>query len=40
MRGGDSLVAPFMKAMPNITVGKVLIQRDEHTKEKLPVFTY
>ena len=40
MRAGDALVQPFLNAMPSITVGKVLIQRDEESFEKKPIFYY
>jgi uracil phosphoribosyltransferase len=32
------MVEPLMKLMPNIAIGKILIQRDEKTAE--PVFFY
>lgn len=38
LRAGDSMLGPLMDAMPEIAVGKILIQRDEKTAE--PVFYY
>lgn len=38
LRAGDSMLGPIMQLMPDIAVGKVLIQRDEKTAE--PVFYY
>ena len=38
IRAGDSMVGPVFEMMPNITCGKVLVQRDEETA--LPIFFY
>jgi uracil phosphoribosyltransferase len=38
LRAGDSMIEPLLELIPNISVGKVLIQRDEKTAE--PVFYY
>jgi uracil phosphoribosyltransferase len=40
MRGGDSMVEEVFKMLPNVSIGKVLIQRDESTADKRPVFYY
>lgn len=40
MRGGDSMLTEVFNLLPGSSVGKVLIQRDESTKEKKPVFYY
>ena len=40
MRGGDSMLGEVFEMVPGIGIGKVLIQRDESTKEKTPVFYY
>ena len=37
LRAGDSMVDPLMKLMPNIAIGKILIQRNEKAE---PVFFY
>ena len=34
VRAGDSLLGRFRAVMPGVSVGKILIQRDESTKEK------
>ena len=38
LRAGDSMVEPTLKLLPNISVGKVLIQRNEKNAE--PIFFY
>ena len=38
IRAGDSMVGPIFELMPNITCGKVLVQRNEETAE--PIFFY
>ena len=40
MRGGDSMLTEVFNMMPAVSVGKVLIQRDESTPDKRPVFYY
>jgi len=40
VRAGDSLLRAIRKVVPGIAVGKVLIQRDETTKEKVPILIY
>jgi uracil phosphoribosyltransferase len=40
VRAGDSLLRAVRKVVPGIAVGKVLIQRDESTKEKVPILIY
>ena len=40
MRGGDSMLTEFFNLMPGIAIGKVLIQRDEESADKRPVFYY
>ena len=31
LRAGDSMIQPFMDILPDISIGKILIQRDEKT---------
>lgn len=38
IRAGDSMIGEIFDLMPNITCGKVLVQRDEETAE--PIFFY
>ena len=38
IRAGDSMLDSLMKVIPEASVGKILIQRDEHTKQ--PVLFY
>ena len=38
LRAGDSMVDPIMQLIPGITIGKILIQRDEKTSQ--PIFFY
>lgn len=38
LRAGDSMVEPTFQLLPNISVGKILIQRNEKTAE--PIFFY
>ena len=40
MRGGDSMLGEVFNLLPGVAIGKVLIQRDESTAEKKPVFYY
>ena len=40
MRSGDSMLNECFNLIPGITVGKILIQRDEETVEKTPIFIY
>ena len=40
IRAGDSLLDSVREAVPDIAVGKILIQRDESTEEKLPKLFY
>lgn len=38
MRAGDSMVDPLVGMIPNISIGKILIQRDEATAQ--PIYFY
>mmetsp|Transcript_34970 Transcript_34970/g.45092 ORF Transcript_34970/g.45092 Transcript_34970/m.45092 type:complete len:161 (-) Transcript_34970:704-1186(-) len=40
VRAGDSLLEAVRSCSPSISVGKILIQRDESTAEKLPKLFY
>jgi hypothetical protein len=40
LRAGDSMLNEVFDLIPGISIGKVLIQRDESTKEKKPVYYY
>lgn len=40
IRAGDSMLQKMFELMPGVKVGKVLVQRDESTAEKLPIFFY
>ena len=40
IRAGDSMLGEVFNMIPGISIGKVLIQRDESTKEKTPIFYY
>lgn len=40
IRAGDSMLGEVQAVMPEISVGKILIQRDESTADKRPVFYY
>jgi len=40
LRSGDSMVEELLTIMPNIFIGKILVQRDETTQEKLPKFFF
>jgi len=40
IRAGDSLLDAVRFCLPSVQVGKILIQRDESTKEKTPVLYY
>ena len=40
IRAGDSMIAEVMNLLPGITIGKVLIQRDEESEDKRPILYY
>ena len=40
IRSGDSLLQAFINLFPEAAIGKVLIQRDEKSQEKKPIFYY
>lgn len=40
IRAGDSMLDDIYSLMPGISVGKILIQRDEATEDKRPVYYY
>lgn len=40
IRSGDALLEIVRECLPSIAVGKILIQRNEESKEKEPVFYY
>lgn len=40
IRAGDSMLSEVFNLIPGISIGKVLIQRDESTADKRPVFYY
>ena len=40
IRAGDTLLEAFRKLEPGIRIGKILIQRDEESKDKHPIFYY
>ena len=40
IRAGDSMLQKMFDLMPGIKVGKILVQRDENSAEKLPIFYY
>merc|ERR1712048_61501 len=40
IRAGDSLMEVVRECLPGVAVGKILIQRQEDTYEKLPQFYY
>lgn len=40
MRAGDCLADAFRRVVPAASIGRILIQRDEESKEKLPVLLY
>lgn len=40
IRAGDSMIGEVMDLLPGITIGKVLIQRDEATEDKRPILFY
>lgn len=40
IRAGDTLLEAFRKLEPGIRVGKILIQRDEESEDKRPMFFY
>ncbi|CAI2377344.1 unnamed protein product [Moneuplotes crassus] len=40
IRAGDSMLAKMFELIPGIKVGKILIQRDENSKDKHPIFYY
>jgi len=40
IRAGDSMLGEIFNLIPGISIGKVLIQRDENSADKRPVFYY
>lgn len=40
IRAGDSMLNEIFQLVPGITVGKILIQRDELSEDKHPVLIY
>jgi uracil phosphoribosyltransferase len=40
IRAGDSMLGEIFNLIPGISIGKVLIQRDESSKDRHPVFYY
>ena len=40
IRAGDSMINEVFNCIPGISIGKVLIQRDETSKEKTPILFY
>lgn len=40
IRAGDSMIGEVMNLLPGITIGKVLIQRDESSEDKHPILFY
>ena len=40
IRSGDILLEAFKVLIPDVSIGKILIQRDESTSDKRPVFYY
>eukprot|EP00354_Favella_ehrenbergii_P006490 CAMPEP_0170464788 /NCGR_PEP_ID=MMETSP0123-20130129/9373_1 /TAXON_ID=182087 /ORGANISM="Favella ehrenbergii, Strain Fehren 1" /LENGTH=240 /DNA_ID=CAMNT_0010730517 /DNA_START=10 /DNA_END=728 /DNA_ORIENTATION=- len=40
MRGGDSMLGELFNLLPDVAIGKVLIQRDESSTDKRPIFYY
>ena len=40
IRAGDSMLQKMFELLPGIKVGKVLVQRDEESKDKHPIFYY
>ena len=40
IRSGDILLEAFKQLIPDVSIGKILIQRDESTSDKRPVFYY
>ena len=40
IRAGDSMLNTMFSLMPGISVGKVLVQRDEESEDKHPIFYY
>jgi len=40
IRAGDSLLQSFLNALPEASVGKILIQRNEESEDKEPIFYY
>ena len=40
IRAGDSMISEVMNLLPGITIGKVLIQRDENSADKHPILYY
>lgn len=40
LRAGNAFLLPLITLFPDISIGQILIQRDEHSEEKKPVFYY
>jgi uracil phosphoribosyltransferase len=40
MRSGNGMVEEIMTICPEINIGKILLQRDENTQDKKPIFFY
>jgi uracil phosphoribosyltransferase len=40
IRAGDSMLSEVINLLPGITIGKILIQRDESTEDKRPIYFY
>jgi uracil phosphoribosyltransferase len=40
IRAGDSMIGEVMNMLPGITIGKVLIQRDESSADKRSIMYY
>ena len=40
IRAGDSMIGEVFDLLPGITIGKILIQRDESTEDKRPILFY
>lgn len=40
IRAGDSMINEVINLLQGITIGKILIQRDETTEEKTPILFY
>ena len=40
LRAGNAFLLPLLTLFPDISIGQILIQRDEHSEEKKPVFYF